>query len=391
MIDAPKIDAFNAAYLKTLKKADVPYQAHLDITYRCDLDCEHCYLDNKDSWPELRKDELIDLLDQLYTLGVPTLTWSGGEPFARPDFFDLLEHARAKGFVSIVKTHGGNVSAEMAERLVNLGVARVDVSLYSLDDELHDAVTRVPGSLKATLAGVKHMLAVGIRVRASTVTLPTNFHELPAIRRYAESIGCEYQSANFVHLEHNADKGLDALNMDEQTLLKALRQDFGRYVERDRTPRPLSPDSDPCGAGRSSVYITPDGAVWPCVAFPMPIGHLREASFEEIWRTSESRKALTEWTNKDRHDCLSCGGSSECFYCPGEAYKRTGDFRTAPDIFHWRTRVAMKAVESVTDHRFSSEDWASVPEGAPPSAPAPKKKFQFPIYQPGQAPKRRDS
>ncbi len=394
MMSNVQIEAFNARMASALQKVDVPSLVHLDITYRCDLDCEHCYLDNKQTWPELRRKEIVGLLDELYAMGVPTLCWSGGEPFARPDFFGLLEHAASRGFVSIVKTHAGNVTQEVAERLVSLGVARVDVSLYSLDDELHDAVTRVPGSLTATLAGVRNLVAAGIRVRATSVTLPNNIHELHDLRHYAENIGCDYQSSSFIHLDHQADDGLDVLNLDEQALRVALRQDFQAVRGRTQAPPRLNPDGNPCGAGRTSAYVTPDGAVWPCVAFPMPLGHIREGSFQEIWKGSQARHELASWTNKDRTDCLSCAGSGTCFYCAGDAYKRTGDFRTAPDVFHWRARVGMKAYEDITEYRFTEQEWDSVPQGAPEISqvePPKPKKFHFPIYRPGQRPNRTES
>ncbi len=126
------------------------YLAHLDLTYRCDLDCVHCYLDEKNDWPEMKTAEWLSVIDQLGEMGVATVLFSGGEVFARPDFPELLQRTAHHGIRSIVKTHAGNLDAARAKALAVALVDQLDVSVYSLSPDVHDAVTQVPGSLAAT-------------------------------------------------------------------------------------------------------------------------------------------------------------------------------------------------------------------------------------------------
>jgi uncharacterized radical SAM superfamily Fe-S cluster-containing enzyme len=75
-------------------KLNIPLNVQLDLTYRCNERCIHCYLDHDDHG-EMSTAEIKGLLDQMADAGVFYLTISGGEILMRRDFFELLEQARA--------------------------------------------------------------------------------------------------------------------------------------------------------------------------------------------------------------------------------------------------------------------------------------------------------
>ena len=75
-------------------KAGVPLSVQLDVTYRCNERCVHCYLDH-DNHGEMTAAEIMDVLDQLAEAGVFFLCFSGGEVLMRMDFFRILEYARS--------------------------------------------------------------------------------------------------------------------------------------------------------------------------------------------------------------------------------------------------------------------------------------------------------
>src|ERR1700675_2416904 len=85
-------------------KLGIPLSVQLDLTYRCNERCVHCYLDHEDHG-EMTTSEIRDLLDQLAEAGVFFLTLSGGEILMRKDFFEILEYARALLFCIKLKTN----------------------------------------------------------------------------------------------------------------------------------------------------------------------------------------------------------------------------------------------------------------------------------------------
>ena len=129
-------------------KLGIPLSAQLDLTYRCNERCIHCYLDHGDHG-EMTTAEIKDLLDQMADAGVFYLTISGGEILMRRDFFEILEHARARTFCIKLKTNGVLIREREAERIRDLGVESMQISIYSHGPEVHDAITKMPGSLAA--------------------------------------------------------------------------------------------------------------------------------------------------------------------------------------------------------------------------------------------------
>lgn len=370
------------------RRANLPMSIDLDLTYRCDLDCDHCYLENKQTWPEMTTQEWRSLLEQMKELGTLQLGWSGGEVFARKDFPELIGYAGALGFLSVVKTHGGNVTPERARHLANSGVYRVDVSVYSLDDAIHDGITLVPGSLQATFRGMRILREAGLGVRATVVVMRSNFREIDAIDAYIRAMDCYPNFTVVIVPDHTGDTSLDRLALTPMEMIEARLKLASLRKERGDPMIFTDAEDDgvPCAAGRSHIYITPDGAVWPCLNFPMSLGHLREESLNEIWYGSAQRQELKEYTNADRPGCSSCAGNGLCGYCQGQAYTRTGDWRTPPPQFHIQTRIAMETYQTLGAARFTAAQWRSVPLPEIPDSPvavAPQdKKFVFPIYRP---------
>ena len=122
----------------------------LDITYRCSLSAAcHCYLDHDDHG-EMTTAEITELLAQLAEAGVFFLTLSGGEVLTQRDFLEIVERARQLLFNVKVKTNGVMIREKEAARLRQLGVEQVQISVYSHRTEVHDSITKLPGSLKRT-------------------------------------------------------------------------------------------------------------------------------------------------------------------------------------------------------------------------------------------------
>src|SRR6266478_1120374 len=92
----------------------IPLSAHVDLTYRCNERCVHCYLPHDDRG-EMTTAEYKDLLDQLADAGVFFLTISGGEPLLRKDLFEIIAHARALSFNVKLKTNAILIGENEAE------------------------------------------------------------------------------------------------------------------------------------------------------------------------------------------------------------------------------------------------------------------------------------
>src|SRR5438445_11841486 len=145
---------------------NIPLSVQLDLTYRCNERCVHCYLDHEDHG-EMTTAEIKHLLDEMADAGVFILTLSGVQIFLRKDFFEIVEHARQLMFCVKLKTNAVLIGEREAARLRDLAIESIQVSIYSHRPEVHDAITLVPGSLKRSVKSIRFLKEQGLHVTMS--------------------------------------------------------------------------------------------------------------------------------------------------------------------------------------------------------------------------------
>src|SRR2546427_10064578 len=168
----------------------VRLSVQLDLTYRCNERCVHCYLDHDDHG-EMTTAEIKHLLDQLAEAGVFILTLSGGEIFMRKDFFEILEYARKLTFCVKLKTNAVMIREREAARIRDLGVESIQISIYSHRPEVHDAITLVPGSLEKSIRAIRFLKSQGLKVIIANVLMTRNMQDYPGVRALAAELGVE--------------------------------------------------------------------------------------------------------------------------------------------------------------------------------------------------------
>jgi MoaA/NifB/PqqE/SkfB family radical SAM enzyme len=84
----------------------------LAITYRCNNDCAHCYNARERNFPELDTDHWKKILDQLWSLGVPHIVFTGGEATLRNDLPELIAHAESNGQITGLNTNARRLADE---------------------------------------------------------------------------------------------------------------------------------------------------------------------------------------------------------------------------------------------------------------------------------------
>jgi radical SAM protein with 4Fe4S-binding SPASM domain len=302
----------------------VPLNAHLDITWRCNEHCIHCYL-NHDGQGEMSTAEVKDVLRQLAESGTFFLSISGGEPLLRRDCFEILEYARVLRFNVKLKTNAALIGPKEAERLQQLGIEQIQVSIYSHRPEIHDAITQVPGSLNRSLEAIRRLRAQGLKVSITDVLMQQNFSDAKAVKQLAQELGAAFEIDPTVTPKLNGDRSVVSLGISGNNLSEVFHaEEFVGNVAEFCAPVSTVDDgvldSSGCSAGTALCYISPFGDVYPCVQFPMPCGNLRKQNFREIWRESAALVRLRSIQVRDLPVCSQCAHVAYCTRCPGLAY-----------------------------------------------------------------------
>jgi radical SAM protein with 4Fe4S-binding SPASM domain len=222
------------------------------------------------------------------------------------------------------------------------GVRRVQISIYSSDAAIHDAITKVPGSLERSLAAIPLLLERGIQVKLACPLMKQNLLAYRGVMALAKQLGVPYvldmtitpmMDGSSAPLEHR---------VSPEALLPILRDSTLQTCETRTVPEEWNAapslgssvssgvessayDDLPCSAGHNSCYISPYGDIYACVQLPMAAGNLRTESFKEVWENAPALERIRNVRESELPVCSRCEIRSHCERCPGLAWMEGGD------------------------------------------------------------------
>jgi radical SAM protein with 4Fe4S-binding SPASM domain len=304
---------------------NIPAQVVLELTYRCNLHCVHCYIDVEEP-DELSVDEWKDVIDQLKAAGTIYLLFTGGEIMVRDDFMEIATYARRNGFLVGFLTNATLLTPDVVKDIVDLKPFAVTTSLYGTSPQVHEEVTGVAGSFEKTIAGIKMLVDSGIKPLVQTLVMKHNVHELMQIRELVRILGADsHISVGIQPSKTGADY--------------PFQYDSGEVELRDtekelECPYPnRNTGVDMCKAGKALCSISPRGDVYPCLMFPMKLGSLKKSSFDSIWKLEPcvELRYLRSMRRTDLYACKECELATYCQRCTGVAYLESGMFNGPSD------------------------------------------------------------
>ncbi len=321
-----------------------PIEGLIEITFRCNLRCAHCYVnrparDGRAERSELSLTELKRLIDESAAAGCLFLTFSGGEPLLRPDFPALYRHAVRAGLIVTVFTNGTLVTDAIAGLFDDLRPDSVEISLYGLTRETYERITGVRGSHGLCLAGIERLRSRGIALRLKTMALTWNAHELADLKRFAEGLGAPFRfdgqlnpridcGSSCYRALQLTPEALQLLDASFEGRLDEMRRAFD-HAQR-RAPKENVAVFD-CAAGRTTFTIDPGGRLLPCPLLRRTAFDLRQGSFAQGWNGPLAAAVERSWRTSS--PCRSCALMSLCDSCPGANELETGDVESPVATF----------------------------------------------------------
>ncbi|KPK96864.1 MAG: hypothetical protein AMJ95_11980 [Omnitrophica WOR_2 bacterium SM23_72] len=311
---------------KNIAKKKIPFQVLLELTYRCNLRCLHCYCVDEAGRQELSLSEIERVLKELAALGCLQVTFSGGETFMREDFFDILGIARKLHYLIFIFTNGVAVDEAAAERIAGFAPLGVEVSLYGATAETHEKITRVKGSFQRTLRAIKLLKMRNVDVTVKWPLLKDTFSHYHKLIELAKSLHVEYRADPLIFPRNDRDPAPLAQRLSDDELCLAY-QYLGTSVIKEEPARLSAMQKPVCGAGHDNCCVSPYGDVYPCVQFFLKFGNVRENSFHDIWYHSQAVRDYRKInTYADIPDCRACSMVADCVRCPGLADLEDGSY-----------------------------------------------------------------
>jgi AdoMet-dependent heme synthase len=173
-----------------------PYVVSWNLTYRCNLACEHCYLDaggtplvdteNFADRSELGTEDCFRVIDEIAAFAPECLTiLTGGEPLLRRDILEIVRRAAERELWVVVGTNGVRITENVATRLAEAGARGLSLSLDALDPDCHDRFRNVRGAWRNTVEGAEILHRTGLPFIVQTTAGSHNLGELDAIADFA--------------------------------------------------------------------------------------------------------------------------------------------------------------------------------------------------------------
>jgi len=358
--------------MKNRRVTSAPIEIQLLITKNCNLKCVYCSateLQNIDKEPELTNTEWVNLLTRLKKINVFKITFSGGEPFMRDDFLNILAKAKDLNFPTIsLNTNGTLITEEVAKELKKINTNKINVSLDG-DEEANDNLRGV-GSFQKSSLGIENLVKEGIIPEILYTPLRSNYKKLYDMTGLLQLLGVREINFNSLHptgrskdkyneiiLDPFVEINKFQLIIDEtrkkynniriaegNTFYKNLPIRYYNYKNKITLDKPKQVALKPCSAAHASCNITSSGWVIPCSEwFDFRGGNIRDQDILDIWRNSkefQEIRNISKFTTAQIPYCRNCPYNIFCHaMCRADAYNLFADL-LAPDPFcpFWRIR-----------------------------------------------------
>lgn len=317
-------------YLRAGKDLTRPISFYGLVNERCNVRCRYCdfwRLENYQSEMSIAQWQLA-LLSIKDFVGRYSISFSGGEPFMKKGFVDLLGWCREQDIEAGVTTNGSALSRKIAARTVAARPLNVNISCDGPDAASHDYLRGWPGLFDTLSEGIGHLRAEqrGQGIDFPIVIKPTvnkaNFRLMPDIVRWAERVGAT--AVNFQPMHRSTEETYTELWVETEQDLADLERvtdqlcdmhDRGHAIvntpqilklmaphfREERAPAKFGA----CRVGLRDFFIRTNGDVELCFFYPV-VGNIREQSARDIWYGDKARAVRGETVGCDKLCLFTC-------------------------------------------------------------------------------------
>ena len=305
----------------------LPLDGTLELTFRCNLNCTHCYCnlpadDKQNQAKELTTKEILRILDEITAEGCLWLLLTGGEPLLREDFKEIYLFAKRKGMLVTLFTNGTLITEGIADLLRDYPPFLVEITIYGATPKTYEAVTRAPGSFLHFCQGMDFLLQRKIPLKLKSMITKINYSEFQAMSNFSKQRGVHFRFDALINprLDGSLSSSLfrslpqEVVNLDliDERRILEFKKSYQEYV-----PTLGSEFLYYCSAGEDVFSINPYGHLQLCQMVTKPYFDLRQGTFHYGWRKFFPK--LKSLPRSGKSTCDTCRARPLCGHCPGWA------------------------------------------------------------------------
>ncbi|MFH1823132.1 MAG: radical SAM protein [archaeon] len=334
-----EVEDFKNAYKETelsrckYLKIKSPLATQFELTSGCNQRCIFCYnvwkgLCSKKSSISLSKEDQLKVIDKIIENEIFDIIFSGGEPLLVYWLEELIKKcSKAKMYITLI-TNAILMTKERALSLKKAGLNDLQISIHHYDEKINDKLTKISGSFKKSVEGIKNALEVfGIEnININMVVLPETYKDVYDMAEFLHSIGIGSFSVGSPSVtgEMETDKELvinKKMFSEVYNQLRKAKKDFNLHVGfSGGFPMCLLPEINKetiamignyCDAGLTQLIIGPDGGLRPCVCLGEDLGNILTDNLKKIWKNNQFLLDIREMKFVPKR-CRECKYVSVC-------------------------------------------------------------------------------
>ncbi|MCF7811942.1 radical SAM protein [bacterium] len=329
-------DFLTTRKIETLPR--LPLSGSLDLTWRCNNNCRHCWVNIPENGAsqadELSFDEIVAILKEAKFLGCRNISLSGGEPMLREDFEEIFAFVINNFASYTLNTNATLITPSIAQLMRKPGSKLI--SIYGADANVHDRITRRRGSYDKMMQGITYLKEAGAKFAIQIVPMRDNLHQYNDMGKFAESLserrrlGASWLNLAGDDIKRNREIVRQRLSADEILQIESPTLVSKNQLERNQIEHAIKKQNADntyfnCIKTRNAFYINPYGKMsfCPYVRDNQISYDLRKGSFSEAWDVflpSLTGKLIID------SECSNCEYSDDCHWCPVYAYLEHGSY-----------------------------------------------------------------
>jgi radical SAM protein with 4Fe4S-binding SPASM domain len=301
-----------------------PYRMDLALTYRCQNDCPHCYVERPKDFPEMSTEKWKRVIDRCWEQGIPHLTFTGGEATLRPDLVELIQYAEDLGIITGLQTNGRKLrDRAYLDQLLLAGLDHIQITLESHDPAIHDEMVGVQGAWQESVDGIRTVVDADVYMMTNTTMTTANVGGIEETIAFAASLGVPTFGCNSLIYSGSAvgvGSGIPEGELEPilERVKEAVQEHHMRliwytptqYCELDPVGMELGIKG--CTAARYNMCVEPNGDVLPCQSYYVSLGNILTDRWEAIWEHELARYLRNrDFMMEKCYDCpdqVLCGG-----------------------------------------------------------------------------------
>ncbi len=340
----------------------VPLSGVFELSPVCNFNCKMCYVRMTPQQIAAEGKSLIDwqqwleLAKQCRDAGTLYLLLTGGEPFLYPNFRKLYEALHEMGFLLSINSNASLIDEETMQWLKSFAPSRMNVTLYGASRKTYRRICGNPDGYDRAERAIRWMKEAGIPVVINASMIPENAEDIEAIIKFGHGLGLNTRVSTYMFPPVRREKE----NTDSRFTPEVAAKMFMRRSKCQFSPEALckmfreqenkgfegwgqTQEHMNCRAGRSSYWISWNGAMTACGLFDFPIiKYPFNEPFLQCWR---ELTALVR-TTPVLEQCTNCDLRQICNPCAATVHAECGDVNGKAEYLCEMARLTKQEIKA---------------------------------------------